>query len=563
MGIVFSILSLPVILLTIASLGYLFRIPITPYHFPVALLINVIAVIRFYGPKNEQFKELFYYLSFLIIFGFIASVVNDFSCDGQGYHLKGVLALSSGWNPISNHYIIDGALGIKSHSHVNHFPKAFWIISAALNKSIGNIETGKMFHFLFMVVSFVLVKYFIETNLKLEQRYSIVIGAIVALNPITIVQMNTYYVDGLLASLLTSLIILSINMFFIEKTKVNQFSFLIFLLVILLVNIKFTGLVYSVFFIACTCIIYYLKFKIFNKHFILWSLSGLFVGVIIIGYQPYVTNTLHYHNPFEGAVNILDMSDNTAKGHAPEAFIKKTRVYKMFYSIFSRSDNRSDKYPNLKNPLMTDIKELSNFIDPDTRFGGFGPFFPLVMVFSISIFPFTYKYTKANLWKYGIIFVVMIVSALLIPEPWWARFCPQLYLVPVIILFMFASNTQYNFLKKIFFTGIFFVGINLFVIFSVNVTGQIFKEIEYHKMLECLHKKSIKNPVNVKIHRFNAINRYRMENAKIQFNEIETLTCKNQIKSITPPLTVCVVGGKDLQQNNILKKIRKKMQKYL
>jgi hypothetical protein len=128
----------------------------------------------------------------------------------------------------------------------------------------------------------------------------------------------------------------------------------------------------------------------------------------------------------EGKIDV--MRDQTAPG-----FGNGNRVQRWLRATYARSSGRYREEPVMKWPWQVAPGELDAFGAPDVRFGGFGPWFGLAFVIAAvaACAALLAGGKHSALWLLAI--VAILVSALVNPELWWARFVPQLWLVPVVV----------------------------------------------------------------------------------------------------------------------------------
>ena len=103
---------------------------------------------------------------------------------------------------------------------------------------------------------------------------------------------------------------------------------------------------------------------------------------------------------------------------------------------------------NLKLPCTVSLTEIKHFASPDVRVGGFGPLFGGALLLAIVV-------SGLLLWRYpgrrcehnGQIVLMALIGAktLLFSETWWARFAPQLWLIPTMAgLLGFAQPIEHT-----------------------------------------------------------------------------------------------------------------------
>ncbi len=366
---------------------------------------------------------------------------------------------------------------------VKYYSKGAWIYAASIYNLTNHIEVSKAFNIAFIFGSFLISAAAILSLRKLKVGYALLISLIAAFNPISISQSLSFYVDGQLSSLLValaSLFFLSIN-----TKKIVIFAWLIVPIIVLLINVKFTGLVYVsiILLLVYACIFISSKRKREFYKIILPILTGLIIGILFIGYNPYITNTINYGHPLNpvagsGARDIV--SSNT-----PKALRDKNRFEKLFLSIFAESPSDFEEllesnYIHLKAPFLFRVKDLLTYRSPDRRIGGFGPLFSGLIVLSTFLLPSLFKLETQARKIFLVSTGIVLLSVVANPECWWARFAPQLWLLPVFCITFVSINRDKvsNFLGNslliialinICLVGAIYIGSNIVTTFKINV----------------------------------------------------------------------------------------------
>lgn len=380
----------------------------------------------------------------IIILGIINNFVWDSSYDSLSYHQEGVIRLKNRWNPF-----FDQCGDIDKW--VRHYTKAPWIFAASIYIITGKIETAKVLNMLLPIIIFLLgfAFFYLVTNKK---RIISLIGALLlAINPVNVSQMFTYYVD---ASLGIYIIILIINLFLILFYE-DLFYFKYFSLVNIatfLVNIKFTGLAYAGVILAIFLICNFIySSKSYNIKLLLFLLISFIFSVMIIGFNPYITNTLnngHPLYPLSGKNKIDIMTNNTPEEFRYDGEFKK--AYKALIATPS-VDNKAGRAPKNISEIF-EIKEGTRTIyaAADTRLRGFGIysiiFLPLSFLFLIY-FILRCKDKKLKvcsiLLLLGLAFVIMYCG-----DFWWARYISFIWAIPV-LTYVFMTISKNKFIKSI------------------------------------------------------------------------------------------------------------------
>jgi len=380
-------------------------------------------------------------ISFLLIvvsFLYISGLFYDISYDGQVYHQEAVGQLVRQWNPFQEYLSKEES---SSAVLLNHYAKGPWLYEASLLTVTGQIEQSKVFNFLFLLASFLVTLSALQSCRKLSLGQGVCLSAIMALNPISIYQSLSFYLDGQLASLLLCLVTLIFRLVTYHD-KILLFTFL--MSIALAVNIKFTGVVYVVAGIGLGGgWLWLLKNKHLYRDFVKASILGLFLGICVIGYNPYITNTLYYGHPFYPLYGGGPEKMDIMTSNSPQGFMKMSSLEKLYVATFSMSTNKFDQEePRLKVPFTVEPQELRPFVyGADIRIGGFGPWFSGSLVIAGVILLLLIVRGEKTLYGIGILLSIML-SVLINPEAWWARYVPQLWLVPICILAMAWSSSK-------------------------------------------------------------------------------------------------------------------------
>jgi len=345
----------------------------------------------------------------------------DITADGPSYHEPAVLHLRAGWNPVW-----DGPLPTGPYENLwtNHYPKASWTFAAAVLALAGRIEAGKWLGPLLLVATLLLCIVAAQAILK-RRSLGLAVGVLCAVNPVAVYQSASFYVDGLLASSLTSFAALLALQWLAPDWLLLGTTLLCIAFV---VNLKFTATVYVAVLGGLAIGFFLAARRPGARRLAVGSVAAMAGGVLLIGCNPYVTNTLRYGHPFyplmgPGHVDVM-------AGQMPASFLSENRVRKLAESVFGRSSNDAARVPEWKLPLAVSSAELRAFGYADVRVGGFGPFFAAALLLSIGgmLGGGKLKPSYAGLLPIAAIAVSVLVN----PEGWWARYAPQLWLVPLL-----------------------------------------------------------------------------------------------------------------------------------
>ncbi len=442
---------------------------ISAWQLPVAAVMMLIT--EYYAchelfkinPKKVFFKCTIILTGIILLCIGFAYSIYDVSSDGQWYHQETVYRIKNGWNPYMRELTVpkkpglwdpnlvwcsgphvppngnpngdQEVLNIK-YLNINHFPKSVELTEAAIYALTNRIETGKAINFMMMLASIFLC---LSVCYKLD-RWTDTKNWLIALtfscNTITLAQLTSFCLDGLMYSVLICLL----GIFLLLLLDKNKYHFFLFgLLIMVLVNIKYTAIIYTAIF--CFGFVVYLATKknrsLLKKITLTGSLSFI-VGFFFIGFHPYMTNLIKYDTVFQGLKETREYNSETMPG-----FMKnKNRFANFFISYSARSFGHSADSPSLmqimKIPLTITAKEIKNGNDPELSVAGFGPFFSgtlILCLILLTIMGTRYR-QKQNIRTALFVLGFLLISIFVIPDPWWARFVPQIWLIPCLVLFL-------------------------------------------------------------------------------------------------------------------------------
>jgi hypothetical protein len=483
-----AILTFLFLTVAIAEIGWAVRVPIHVFVLPLALAGSCLVTrwgARFHFRRSGLATLAVGALLILLVAAgtFISRPFYDVSFDGQGYHQEGVYQLAHAWNPLFTRYI--SPISIDQNVKLIHFPKGAWIIGAAMYRLTGQIESAKFANLLLIFAAFcVALAVFAGFSRKLS-AWPVAMAALVAANPVAVCQVFTFYVDGQMASLLACLAALC----YLSIACGNPWiDLLIFETAVLIIQLKFTGLVYVVVFLAGFILLRAWKKRTLRRQ-VYVAVLALELGTLVFGFNPYVTNTIENGHPFYPLFGHGDFARITLTPNTPPAFLASSPARNLAESIFSRS---RDWPPGntLKAPWQVDRSEWAAFEEPDVLVGGFGPLFAAALVLALmllglsllgpmlpgSLLPgsalpsaslpgaplpgsalpstslpgaplpgsalpstslpgarvFPQRATAAAAAAFAIL--ILVASVLPVSGCWWARYAPQVWLIPLVAL---------------------------------------------------------------------------------------------------------------------------------
>lgn len=424
----FSILLISVFL-------FAFRISLSWFHIPLSSFATVLfcyAAVRHYFPQNAGEKALAVILLlslFFILFLYVCGNVYDLSYDGQSYQQEAIIQLKEGWNPLYNPVI---------GSVATFYTKGQWIYEAALYCLTGNLEQAKVFNFLWIAASFFLSLAALLRMKRIKYGLAVALALLFACNPVCIYQSLTFYVDGQLASSLTSLLAVSCLLL----TRSDKFILVIYFMVLAIgINLKLPFIAYAGTFGIGLLLYLFMAGK--RKTMLPVAATGLLafvVGTCLVGFNPYAQNLMKHGNPFYpfiGPKAVDYMGSKDAPGNRPANFNAMNRFERLFHANFSETSNAClTASSSPKWPFAVKKSELNYNWMGDARVGGFGPLFggAIIMTTIILLGALVARSPGAG---YGAgIILAIVLSVLLHRDGWWARYAPQLYVVPLIAVIL-------------------------------------------------------------------------------------------------------------------------------
>lgn len=398
------------------------------------------------------------YLFLLVLLPFASGKTYDLTVDGNSYHKTAIAFIKNGWNPLyetstnfqkNNKQVVKFDKKTRINLWIEHYPKATWIIAATMYDMTGNIESGKCMTIILSIMLLIISYNCLQTILS--RRWAKVFALLITLNPITLCQLFSYYVDGLMG------ICFAIELFllFLIKPMQKQNKCIWLSLVAIcsiFVNLKFTGLLCSGVLAAVFYFYWLFKYRKEKDFFINYrNITVNFVvvfvtAIFLVGSNSYIKNLVEHKNPLYPLIGKDKVDIITTM--QPKSFGKKSMPEKFAWSLFSKTENTTYDMgaPELKLPFKVYRSEVGELFAPDVRIGGFGPLFALSIILSLIVFIVALivfiKNEKKNIKYITLPLIAITISMLLLGENWWARYVPQFYLFPVgtALLILYVSK---------------------------------------------------------------------------------------------------------------------------
>lgn len=373
-----------------------------------------------------------------LLSAWLCGTLYDISVDGPYYHQEAVIRIAEGWNPLREYAHDDTARAL----WINHYPKFSWYFGANYYLATGNIEAGKCYSLILAMALYAVIAFLLMRSWDVGPFRSMVLAAMVVANPVVINQSLNYYVDGLVYlcfSLCAAFLVLAIR-----EQRVCWYI-LAGISGVLLVNTKFTGLPYLCLILAAAGA-YVLWTRGFRAAvgFALPGAAILLLGVALFGFDTYGRNFLEHGHPLypvfgEGAVDI--MGSNT-----PAALQGMGALPRFFASMFHVVADNLDTPLNVRIPFVLESRtEIYASVGHDVRLSGFGFWFSGIFVLSMASIAYALTRRDSTFPRAVLVFLVvsLFITVLVNPESWWARYVPQLWLLPAMAALFLPGSQEW------------------------------------------------------------------------------------------------------------------------
>jgi len=372
----------------------------------------------------------------------ISNLYFDVSFDGQWYHQDAIMFLSDGWNPIWDHALVDSAVSGEKACWMNSYPKASWVFQSGIFQLSGNVELGKSLHLISLFSFAFLLFSFLQYRVNLGFIKSLVLTLMMSISTITLGQIFSFYVDGVLFSFLGIFLLLWLEYLIFDK---KVFIWLVFSF-IFLVNLKFTGLVYALVFCGIGMVFKLIIDRSISVKLILNLSLMVLLGVFIIGYPTYVRNTMEKGHPLFPLMGKNNVGKEVAEVQYPKDFFTMNRFEKALKShgsmpLFTDHDHPSVNKPLFKYDVIKASVPYYRNHQP-VEMSPFGPFEAELWILFIPLM-LLFLWRKPS-WKWLLLIFGLLFSMAIQPEFWNLRYAPQTLLcIGVVCLYLLMDNNPW------------------------------------------------------------------------------------------------------------------------
>ena len=443
-GVLFSIFLL-------TSLGFIFHVGVTPLYVLISVILGLFYLRRNSDTYNDFLKQILIVTLITFFSYFVSLFFLDATTDGRSYHTSSMILLKNGWNPI-----YDNIREITLRNNMFPFNSQWgdWyvkfceIIGANIYKVTGYIDSTKTTNWLMFFTVFMYVFAVLNNFAPKKPLLKFLAAFITVINPVCICQLLNNYIDINMYYAFVMLIFTIIN---IEKK--NLFSktdaALIVISSVILSNCKLTGS----FYLAITLICWFI-YRLINKTGIKKVvITGLlsFILVCATGINPYYTNFKRFGNMFHPIMGKYKLA--VAEINFPQGFRQKSRLERFFLGHFAESGNSIELWETTQKPVhlkipFTIIEYADLFTVSDMRTGGFGYFWGGILILTLLALPFIRFRNREDKKIFFLLLSIILLTTALNPHNWWARYVPQLWLLPVFTFMFYNLNEEDSKNKK-------------------------------------------------------------------------------------------------------------------
>ncbi|MBK8288978.1 MAG: hypothetical protein IPK95_10395 [Cellvibrionales bacterium] len=255
----------------------------------------------------------------------------DQSWDSRAYHGPAVIALREGWNPAYVTHSCDWRTDFCAQlfaTAIDHYPKAAWYGGAQFYALWGDIDAAKAPNLLMLVLVFLVAHHCVSRWLPGQTACIWLSTFVLAGCPVLLTQLFSGYIDGLMAAALTCQILLLADFLFLqERGSLWRAA----VMLPYLANLKLTGLVYGLLFIALAALYLLVRARHQLLPFFKWQAAAVLLALLLV-FNPYGTNLRDHGNPFypayQSASSVIDQQ-------AAPWFMAKNRVSQFLIATFS------------------------------------------------------------------------------------------------------------------------------------------------------------------------------------------------------------------------------------
>lgn len=369
---------------------------------PIVALLGGIVTSYYIG----RVKGVLLMIISLLVPLMLALLTFDTATDSLGYHEITIDHLLSGWNYIQ--------APMKPESEwVRHYARAQELMSAALISLIELTEAGKAVNAMYMFGALCLSYSFIRSLWPgLRHIEALISSCVLIFNPVCISQVLTFYNDLFLyPGLVVTALALGSEYRGVGSGK-NYGYIAAFMFTAILINTKFTHFFYVgliwIGFIALCIVRHHGRMALNLTGF---AIGTLLVGVLILGWNPYITNIQLTGDPF---YPLLSGNVDIMTGNTPAIYFGHGRAYNFLLSQFS---TEGEAWGLFRHPTSVSVIASTTL---DARTMGFGALYSVIFIMSVIMMIVSRQGLKGWL-----LYFLPLLMCFIFEQTWWARYVPM------------------------------------------------------------------------------------------------------------------------------------------
>ena len=423
-----SLLLIPFLALLLATATFIIGGGVGVWMFPTAIVTALVIGHRLITKEaRTPFALGRYYLYTILSLSFAllsASLLYDNSYDGNTYHQGGIVDMMLGCNPIYHPEEF-------SSSWSTHYAKAIEISASTIALFFNRIECGKAVNILLIIASIYITYGFLRREFhEHSTRRVLLFTLLLSLCPVVIRQAYIYYIDY---AMYTFMLLAVISLITIYRHNSPRAWCTLIITAIFAASTKFTIAFYVFLTLAVAIAWYFLSGKRkLSYRLTLVSVILFIIGFGVVGFHPYVTNTIGWGNPF---YPLMGSDTDIMSGNTPELYTNGNRLSNWLRSLFYNAQGTGIWIP-IANDSLHDY-----YISHEGRIAGLGPFFAYTLFASILLAIYTICKEKSQLThnkSQATTFIgtsfLLLAACFIFKQSWWMRYIPFLWAVPVILL---------------------------------------------------------------------------------------------------------------------------------
>lgn len=527
---------------------FAFGIEISKYHW-ILFPVGYLGASLIFSKERFQINILWGLIILLSVFLFSLGVRHLYALnwDGMLGHKEFVMALQDGWNPVQDPYYQSGldksdwenAIILKKLEWGGYNVRFGYLFEAIIAKALGSTESGKGINLLMLIIPY-LASLSLFSQFDIQGKWKQMIALGIALNPVSIVQLISFWEDIFFSCFSMTCILLAVSL----SLKLQIKSIILFLLnLLLLMGVKRSGIAFAIVLIPVTLLAILLNGRLSPKTIILACGAAIF-GIITVFSIGMLLGLWKSHGMMPYHMEQI-LSIGKIDHFFPEEFLKRIPVMSSFsgsFQLLMCSLSASSMVPldvAIKFPFSVSKDELDVYYHIFTApwFGGDGPFFGISTLLMI-VFRFLFKGTcnRINLtlayWSFFIVGILFFMPA------FFPRWVPFVWLLPFFVFLsydqVFSADSIIKQLNRISlirfsydsnvwrFFGVCMFGIlilNASLVFGLNIAGHINTSSVLNQQLEFVETHLAK-PVKIEFKDFPS-NRDWFESKRIEYEPTE------------------------------------------